>query len=190
MVNIGTNFLNTGIEPRRWGTAHESIVPYQAFQTGDDQHIVVGAGSDLQFTALCSLMKTTFHLDDRFSSNQTRVKNRKELISLLQNEFKKKALVGWLEVFAPAKFPYGPINTFAQVFEDPQVKNNGMVFEMDHAKAGSIRLISNPVRVKDADMTVHLPPPLLGEHTDEVLRGVLKYDERTIGQLKNDKIIQ
>ncbi|GAV01681.1 hypothetical protein RvY_12355-2 [Ramazzottius varieornatus] len=190
LVNLGTNFLNTGIEPRRWGTAHESIVPYQAFPTSDEQHIVVGAGSDSQFTALCSLMKTSFHTNERFSSNKARVRNRKELVELLMAEFKKKPLAEWLEVFTQAKFAYGPINTFAQVFADPQVQHNQMVFEIQHEKAGSIRLISNPVIVSDADMTAQLAPPLLGEHTEEVLEQILKLDAQAIDKLRNDKVIQ
>ncbi|OQV16200.1 Succinate--hydroxymethylglutarate CoA-transferase [Hypsibius exemplaris] len=189
LVNLGSNFLNAGTVPRRWGTAHESIVPYQGFQTKDGQNLIVGAGSDEQFISLCRRMAVDYYENEKFASNKARVANRVELIKLLASRFAEETLEEWLARFATAKFPFGPVNTFAQVFADPQVRHNDMVSEVDHKKAGRVRLLNNPVTFKDCNLAPRLPPPLLGEHTDAVLREYLKFDDHSLSDLRSSGVI-
>jgi succinate--hydroxymethylglutarate CoA-transferase len=115
LINIGSNYLNAGKEGTRWGSEHESIVPYEAFPTKDG-YITVGTGSDLQFIALLKKLDLTeLVADHKFQSNSNRVKNRDELLKILRQKFKEKTNQEWNEIFQGSTFPYGQINTIKQV---------------------------------------------------------------------------
>ncbi|XP_071660865.1 succinyl-CoA:glutarate CoA-transferase isoform X5 [Patagioenas fasciata] len=121
LTHVAANYLNCKMEAKRWGTAHGSIVPYQAFKTKDD-YIVVGAGNDHQFVTVCKILNLTeVSKDSRFKTNTLRVQNRKELIDILSTRFSEKATIEWLQLFEGSGVPYGPINNIQQVFSDPQV---------------------------------------------------------------------
>ncbi|XP_040521798.1 succinate--hydroxymethylglutarate CoA-transferase isoform X3 [Gallus gallus] len=138
LTHVAANYLNCKIEAKRWGTAHGSIVPYQAFKT-EDGYIVVGAGNDQQFVTVCQILNLPEVIkDSRYKTNKLRVQNRKELIDILSTRFSEKTTVEWLQLFEGSGVPYGPINNMQQVFSEPQVLHNELVMEMDHPIAGRI----------------------------------------------------
>lgn len=190
LINIGSNYLNAGKEAKRWGTAHESIVPYQTFSTSDG-YLTIGTGSEAQFKDLCRrLDKMELIEDERFTSNADRVKNRNELIAILQNVLKNKSKREWMEIFCNASFPCGPVNTLSEVFDDEHVKAIGLIEEIEHPEAGTIKLVGQPVNYEGNVTKIQLPPPTLGQHTDDVLRNLLNYDSTEIERLFKEGIVQ
>lgn len=191
LINVASNYLNGGKEAKRWGTAHESIVPYEAFPTLGGGWLTVGAGSDRQFEALCQLLGLPeLASDARFVNNKQRVQNRTELVDLLSATFRQCTSEHWMAVFEAAPFPVGPINNMEQVFADPHVRAVGMVKELQHSAAGTVRVVGPPVVYGEASNTARRAPPLLGEHTDEILHELLGYDDAKLNDLRATNIIQ
>lgn len=190
LINVASNYLNAQQEAKRWGTAHESIVPYQAFETKDG-YLTVGTGSDLQFQALCDYLNIP-HIpsDPKFVNNQQRVEHRAELISILSNIFVKETSHAWMCLFENAPFPVGKINTIAEVFDDPHIKAIGLVKSLEHPTGGEIKVVGPPVDYSDSGNSARTAPPLLGQHTDQVLKDILEYDDDKIQALREQKIIQ
>ncbi|KAL1437862.1 hypothetical protein MTO96_048558 [Rhipicephalus appendiculatus] len=185
LANIASNYLNANLEASRHGTSHESIVPYAAFETLDG-YITVGAASEGQFKVFCKVLDVNELLSDpRFKDNPSRVQNRDVLVEILNKRFTLKTTEEWLQLFEGSGIPYGPINTIRQVFEDPQGKE--MVVKVPHKTAGTVSLVGPAVEFSDGMNKVRSAPPLLGEHTDEVLSEYLTADE--IGRLRAKKII-
>ncbi|KAF5308798.1 hypothetical protein FQR65_LT06031 [Abscondita terminalis] len=142
LINIGSNYLNAGQDGKRWGTAHESIVPYQAFQTKDG-YLTIGAGSDKQFVDFCNRIgKPDLAGNPQFLTNKLRIKHRNELLELLFPVFRTKTTKEWSEIFEGSSSPCGPVNSLEQAFADPHVKEIGIVKEMEHPVAGTIKLDS------------------------------------------------
>ena len=189
LVNLGANYLMAGQEAKRWGTAHESIVPYQAFATSDG-YLTVGGGNDRQFRELCHRIGCTqLSSDPKYLTNALRVKHRRELIDQLAEIMSTKSNAEWINIFNGANFPYGPINSLSQVFTDPQVKHNRLVQEIDHPTAGTVKLVGPPVEFSGSGNRIRLPPPELGEHTESVLRDRLGYSLTYIQELRNSGVI-
>lgn len=189
LINLGSNYLNAGEIPGRLGTAHASIVPYQAFHTKDG-YIIIGTGSDEQFRALCGILNIKhISCDEKFSSNKMRVKNRKELLSLLESIFTSKTTNDWLKLLKGSPFPHGPVNDFDKVFEDEHICSINLVEELDHPTAGKIKVVGPPTKFSDGGNRIRMRPPLLGEHTDETLIDVLGYDKDKVSSLRADGII-
>ena len=189
LVNLGANYLMAGQEAKRWGTAHESIVPYQAFATSDG-YLTVGGGNDRQFRELCHRIGCTqLSSDPKYLTNALRVKHRRELIDQLAEIMATKSNAEWINIFNGANFPYGPINSLSQVFTDPQVKHNRLVQEIDHPTAGTVKLVGPPVEFSGSGNRIRLPPPELGEHTESVLRDRLGYSLTYIQELRNSGVI-
>ncbi|XP_054933494.2 succinyl-CoA:glutarate CoA-transferase isoform X4 [Dermacentor andersoni] len=185
LANIASNYLNANLEASRHGTSHESIVPYAAFETLDG-YITVGAASEGQFKVFCRVLDVNELLSDpRFKDNPSRVQNRDALVEILNKKFKLKTTKEWLQLFEGSGIPYGPINTIQQVFQDPQGKE--MVVKLPHKTAGTVSLVGPAVEFSDGMNQVRSPPPLLGEHTDEVLSEYLTADE--IARLRAKKVI-
>ncbi|XP_071592271.1 succinyl-CoA:glutarate CoA-transferase isoform X5 [Heliangelus exortis] len=183
LTHVAANYLNCKIEPKRWGTAHGSIVPYQAFKTMDG-YFVVGAGNDKQFVTVCKILNVPeVSRDARYKTNTLRVQNRKELIDILSTRFSEKATIEWLQLFEGSGVPYGPINNMQQVFSDPQVLHNGLVMEMNHPTAGRIAVPGPGVRYSEFAVSHPKPPPLVGQHTVEILKGMLGYEDDAIEEL-------
>uniref|UniRef100_A0A914BWN2 Uncharacterized protein n=1 Tax=Acrobeloides nanus TaxID=290746 RepID=A0A914BWN2_9BILA len=138
LVNLGSNYLNAGVEAKPWGTEHESIVPYQAFKTKDGRYYVIGCANNASFSELCKLMNLE-RLDilPEFKTNQDRVKNRKRLLKILQDKFIEYDLEHWNTVLRTSSFPSGPVNTMKEAFDHPQVKHLGLVQDVAHEKATS-----------------------------------------------------
>ncbi|KAG0244457.1 hypothetical protein BGW41_007749 [Actinomortierella wolfii] len=183
LANIASSYLIAGQEAQRWGTSHPSIVPYQVLPSRDS-HIMIGAGNDGQFKILCRVMGLEHLPDDhRFKTNSDRVKHREELIKILTDRLREKDSQYWLDALDGQGIPFAPINNIAQTFAHPQVVARQMVQEVDHPKAGKIKLVGIPVKYSDSKPSVRLPPPMLGQHTHEVLRQLLKYDETKLKSL-------
>ncbi|KAM9308225.1 succinyl-CoA:glutarate CoA-transferase [Gastrophryne carolinensis] len=189
LTQIGANFLNNGIEAKRWGTAHGSLVPYQSFKTKDG-YFVVGAGNDQQFSTVCKLLDLPeLLIDTRFKTNKHRVQNRKKLIDILVSRFLEKTTSDWIQLFEGSGLPYSPINTIKQVFSEPQVKHNGLIAEMDHPTAGKIAVPGPAVRFNGFNFLTPTAPPLLGQHTTEVLKNVLGYEDNYIAELIRGNVV-
>ncbi|KAI9271357.1 CoA-transferase family III domain-containing protein [Sporodiniella umbellata] len=184
LANIASNYLIGGQEASRMGTSHPSIVPYQVFST-KDSFVMIGAGNDGQFTKLCDRMQVS-HLaqDKKFQKNSDRVNNREELIRLLQERLKQENNSYWLDILNDGGFPFAPINTIGQTFQHPQLQARGLVHEVEHPRAGKINMVGPPVKYSESKTTITRPPPLLGEHTHEVLRELLNYSKEKMTMLE------
>lgn len=167
LINIGSNYLNANMEATRWGTAHESIVPYEAFKTADG-YITIGAGSDSQFASLCKKIKLD-HLikDERFITNKLRVQNRKILLKLLKPVFIKEDTSTFLKLFEGATFPYGPINKMSEVFEDRHIKDINLVKPIN-IQGGTLNLVGPPVEFSQLKNSIRSPPPKLADRKSVV----------------------
>ncbi|XP_074659084.1 succinyl-CoA:glutarate CoA-transferase-like [Tubulanus polymorphus] len=189
LVHLGANYLNNGIEAKRLGTAHGSIVPYEAFRTADG-HLVVGAGNNSQFLNLLQMMGLEQYSEDaRFKSNALRVENRSTLLDILRKRFEENTTDEWSSLFEGAGFPFGPINDLSQVFKNPQIKANRLVQKMNHSTAGEIKLPGPAVQYSKSKTILQGAPPTLGQHTDEVLESVLGLDVDYLSWLREDGVI-
>ena len=187
LANQGMNYLATGENPKRIGNQHPNILPYQVMTTSDG-YIVLSVGNDPTFERFCKLAECEELLaDERFQTNAARVSNRDHVTETLNEITKKKPSDWWLENLEKEKIGSGPINNLEEVFADPHVIAREMVIEMDHPATGSkpMKLIANPIKLSATPPTYRKPPPLLGQHTDEVLQEAgLSADE--IAKLKED----
>lgn len=190
LVNQGMNFLHSG-QAERLGNAHPNIVPYQVFATADG-HIVVAVGNDNQFRTFAGILGEPELADQPlFATNDSRVRNRQEVVAHIQAIMQTKPSAYWLAELEANKIGCGPINTLDQVFEDPHVKARGMVVNIPHPLAGpdGAQLIASPLRLSETPVEYRHHPPLLGQHTDEVLRDVLGYDADKIAGLRESGAI-
>jgi formyl-CoA transferase len=189
LANQGMNYLATGVPPGRIGNAHPNIVPYQPFKTRDGD-VILACGNDNLFNKFCEVAGCQ-HLarDARFATNSRRVENREAITSLLADIFVKRTTQEWCDALEAAGVPNGPINNLKQVFEEPQVIARGMRIELEHSLAGKLPLIASPMKFSGTPLEHKAPPPTLGQHTDEVLRGLLRMDDAAIAKLRADGII-
>ena len=184
-----TNYFSTGTPPTRIGNLHPNIVPYQPFKSSDGE-VIVACGNDNLYRKFCEAAGCPeLATDARFVSNGKRVANRAEMTRLIQEIFRKKTTAEWLALLESAGVPNGPINDIAQVFEEPQVRARGVKIELDHAAAGKLPLVASPMRFSGTPLEYRLAPPLLGEHTDQVLKEFLKLNEAEIAKLRADGIV-
>ncbi len=189
LANQGMNYLATGEVPARIGNAHPNIVPYQTFKTKDGD-IILACGNDNLFNKFCEAAGCMhFAKDPRFSTNSERVRNRDEITRLLNEVFAARPTREWVELLDAAGVSNGPINNIAQVFEEPQVIARGLKIELPHAIAGKVSLVASPMRFSETPIKHEVPPPALGQHTDEILRGVLKKSDAEITKLKADGVV-
>ncbi|MCV4341582.1 CaiB/BaiF CoA transferase family protein [Pseudomonas capsici] len=173
LANQAMNYLTTGNAPRRLGNAHPNIVPYQDFPTADGDFILT-VGNDSQFRKFAEVAGQAQWADDpRFRTNKLRVTHRAELIPLIRQVTVFKTTAQWVEALEAAGVPCGPINDLAQVFADPQVRARGLAIEMPHALGGSVAQVASPIRLSETPVEYRRAPPLLGEHTQEVLQNIL-----------------
>src|SRR5439155_15625856 len=171
------------------GNLHPNIVPYQPFRTTDGR-VILACGNDNLYRKFCEVAGCAELADDaRFASNGKRVENRAELTRLLQAIFLKKTTREWVELLDAAGVANGPINDVAQVFQEPQVKARGVKIDLEHPLAGKLPLVASPMRFSETPLEHNLAPPVLGQHTEEILREVLKLGEPAIARLRADGII-
>lgn len=172
LANVGSSYLNAGDIPRRLGNAHPSIVPYQLFRGRDGRYFVVGVGTERLWNRFCSLLglDETVGRDPRFTTNRLRIQHREELISLLQEVFAARPAQEWTEEFRKAEIPAGPVNSISEALSDQQTLERGMIVQIEHPFGGVVKSIANPIKMSETPITFRLPPPVLGEHTERILR--------------------
>ena len=189
LANQNMNFLTTGRAPERRGNAHPNIVPYQTFATADG-HLMLAVGNDAQFRRFCEVAGCMALADDaRFAANRDRVAHRAALIPLLEPLLRGRTTQAWIEALEAAGVPCGPINRLNEVFDDPQVKHRGLRLDLPHPAAGSVPQVANPIRLSASPLAYAAPPPLLGQHTEEVLRGLLGMPQEELDRLRKDNVI-
>jgi len=190
LSHVASSYLVTGERPKRFGNQHPTITPYQVFRGKDDRYFAFGTGNDLQWVKFCqAIERPDWISDERFSTNPRRVENREILTPVLEELFASRDSAQWLELGEKIGLPCAPIQSIDRVFADPQVQARENVVEVEHPTAGRLKLVAPPLRIPTAPATVRRPPPLLGEHNEEILREVLGYDEAHIEALKRDGLI-
>ncbi len=184
-----TNYFATGVPPARIGNLHPNIVPYQPFRASDGE-LILACGNDNLYRKFCEAAGCPeLARDARFATNGKRVENRAELARLLGDVFSKRTKREWLEVLQAAGVPNGPINDVAQVFEEPQVKARGVRIELEHAAAGRLSMVASPMRFSGTPIEYQSAPPVLGQHTAEVLRELLGKKDADIARLRDGGVI-
>jgi crotonobetainyl-CoA:carnitine CoA-transferase CaiB-like acyl-CoA transferase len=189
LANQGMNYLATGENPPRLGNQHPNIVPYQVFPTSDG-FLVLSIGNDPTFERFCkSFGLEQLLADERFATNAARVANRQLVTDTLTPVMKSRTTTEWVESLEGLKIGCGPINTLKEVFQDPHVLARNCVVELPHASGETVKVIANPVRLSATPPDYRVPPPVLGEHTEEVLSGLLGMSEAEIAALKEKGVI-
>jgi len=189
LANQNMNFLIGGKTPQPMGTAHPNLVPYQAFETRDS-FLMLAVGNDRQFDACCKVMGLEALADDpRFSTMHQRIANREALIPKLERKFRERETDDWLTCLLKESIPAGPINDIAEVLSNDYAQEKTLVRELQNGNNVSVPTVSNPVAFGATPVHYDKAPPLLGEHTDEVLRSRLGYSDAQIETLRQDEVI-
>ena len=198
LANLGSNYLVSGKVPGRAGNAHQNIVPYQVFEVmpptgaepGSRDHLILAVGNDGQFAKFCDVAgHSELAKDPRYALNADRVRHRAELVPLLEAILLTRTKADWLRALESAKVPCGAINTLAEVFADPQVLERSMVNDWQHPVKADLKLVASPIKLSRTPVRLDLPPPMLGQHTAEVLREVLGWSEEQLGSLRSQGVI-
>jgi crotonobetainyl-CoA:carnitine CoA-transferase CaiB-like acyl-CoA transferase len=189
LANQGANYLATGTPPGRLGNDHPNITPYQVFKVADGS-VIVACGNDNLFRKFCELAGCRELAEDaRFVTNEKRIANRAELTRILSDVMMKRSMRDWLAALEGAGVPCGPINDLKQVFEEPQALARGLRMELPHPAAGQVSLVRSPMRFSETPVEQGVPPPTLGQHTEEVLRGLLGKSEAELARLRSDGVV-
>jgi crotonobetainyl-CoA:carnitine CoA-transferase CaiB-like acyl-CoA transferase len=190
LANQASNFLVANQSPSRMGNTHPNIVPYQAFATKDG-HIILAVGNDQQFRKLCTVIgHPALAEDERYATNAARVYNRVNLGTHLKKIFTQQTSTEWIDQLEKVGVPCGPINTLEQVFDDPQVKARRMRIELPHRYAETVSLVGSPMKFSDTPVVHKQGPPVLGEHSNEVLGDLLGLGEEDIRNLHEAGIVE
>jgi formyl-CoA transferase len=185
LANQNLNYLVGGRAPQRQGTAHPNIVPYQAVPTADG-FLMLAVGNDRQFVDFCRVAgRDDLASDPRYATNADRVRHREALVPEVERTLRTRTTSAWLDALTPAAVPCGPINDLAQVFADPQVRHRGLRFDLPHPAGGTVPQVRNPVVYSRTALEYRLAPPLLGQHTDDVLGAELGLDAARIAALRS-----
>ncbi|HEV7714874.1 MAG TPA: CaiB/BaiF CoA-transferase family protein [Steroidobacteraceae bacterium] len=189
MANQGQNYFVSGQVPQRTGAEHPNLAPYRTFATSDG-HIIIAVGNDAQFRKLCAVLSLAALADDpRFLTNANRVQHRGELAETIEAKTRAWTLPNLVAALAKMDVPSGPINTLKEVFEDPQVRHHELKVELPHPLSGQVSTIRNPLRFSETPATYTQAPPLLGEHTEDVLTRVAGLSAEDIARLRKIEVI-
>jgi formyl-CoA transferase len=189
LANMDTNYLASGEPPKRWGNAHPNIVPYQTFATSDG-HIIVAVGNDGQYQKFVAAGgRPELAADERFATNPMRVRHRDILVPLLAEMVRTRTKQQWIDLLEAAGVPCGPINNLDEVFVNPQVAARKLRIDLPHPTGGTVKLVGSPMKLSATPPRYDMPPPLLGQHTEEVLRDVLGHNAAQIAALREKGII-
>ncbi|WP_024694895.1 CaiB/BaiF CoA-transferase family protein [Pseudomonas syringae] len=189
LANQAMNYLTTGVSPKRLGNAHPNIVPYQDFPTADGDFILT-VGNDSQFRKFAEVAgQSQWATDPRFITNKLRVANRAELIPLIRQATVFKTTAQWVDALEAAGVPCGPVNDLAQVFTDPQVLARGLAIELPHALGGRVAQVASPIRLSETPVEYTRAPPLLGEHTSQVLQALLGMSADEVVALRSAGVV-
>ena len=195
LANLGANYLVSDQAPGRMGNAHQNIVPYQVFEVapradGGKDFIILAVGNDGQYAKFCEVAgRPDLASEPRFVKNADRVRHRAELVPLLEAVMKTRAKADWLSALEAAKVPCGAINSLDEVFSDPQVQARGMVTHWQHPLRADLPLVSSPIKLEKTPVRTDRPPPMLGQHTDEVLGELLGVDAARLATLRDRQVI-
>ena len=189
LANQALGYLVSGQAPRRRGSAHPSIVPYQAFAAADG-HLMLAIGNDRQFAAFCEVAgEARLARDPLFATNAERVAHREILVARIGALMKSRATRDWIEALSAAGVPCGPINDIGQALTEPQARAREVEISLPHALGVPAPGLRNPIRYSRSALEHALPPPLLGEHTDRILTERLGLGEREIAALREQRIV-
>jgi crotonobetainyl-CoA:carnitine CoA-transferase CaiB-like acyl-CoA transferase len=189
LANQNANYLIGGEPPKRMGNAHPNVVPYQTFPTLDGD-LILAVGNDTQFVKFCNAAGIPkLGTDPRFVDNASRIANREALSAAIAPAVRTKTTAEWVSIFEPLGVPCGPINRLDQVHADPQVRHRGMKIDVPHPLAGDIPLVANPIKYSRTPIRYDTPPPMLGEHTDEILTGLLGKSAADLDALRAKRVI-
>jgi len=189
LANLSSSYFVSGEAPGRMGNAHLNIVPYHVFRAADG-FLIVAVGNDGQFARFCEVIgRPEWARDERFASNALRVRHRDLLVGMIAGRLRERPAREWLALLEPSGVPCGPINDLAQVFDDPQVRHRGMRVKAPHPAAGEVSMVANPIKFSATPIRHDRAPPLLGEHTGEVLREVLGMRDGDIAALRARGIV-
>ena len=195
LANLGANYLVSDKAPGRMGNAHQNIVPYQVFEVapradGGKDFIILAVGNDGQYAKFCEVAgRPDLASEPRFVKNADRVRHRAELVPMLEAVMKTRAKADWLSALEAAKVPCGAINSLDEVFSDPQVQARGMVTHWQHPLRADLPLVSSPIKLERTPVRTDRPPPMLGQHTDEVLGELLGVDAARLATLRDRQVI-
>jgi crotonobetainyl-CoA:carnitine CoA-transferase CaiB-like acyl-CoA transferase len=189
LANLSSSYFVSRKAPARMGNAHQNIVPYHVFPSADE-FLIVAVGNDGQFAKFCEVIGVPeWARDERFASNPQRVRHRDLLVGMITERLRLRPAREWLAALEPAGVPCGPINDLSQVFADPQVRHRRMQVTARHAAAGEVTMVANPIKFSETPIAHDRGPPLLGEHTAEVLREVLGLDAAALEALRDGGVV-
>jgi crotonobetainyl-CoA:carnitine CoA-transferase CaiB-like acyl-CoA transferase len=198
LANLGANYLVSGKVPGRAGNAHQNIVPYQVFEVmapigaapGARDHLILAVGNDRQFAKFCAVAGCPELVrDPRYAFNADRVRHRADLVPLLEVILKTRTKADWLGALEEAKVPCGAINSLDEVFVDPQVQERGMVRTWQHPVKPDLKLVASPIKMSLTPVREDYPPPMLGQHTAQVLRDLLGWSPEKVDDLRGKGVL-
>ncbi|OPY05008.1 MAG: Succinyl-CoA:(R)-benzylsuccinate CoA-transferase subunit BbsF [Syntrophaceae bacterium PtaB.Bin038] len=190
LENAVARYTISGEIPGPLGGIHPSITPFQGYKTKDGSYIIAAIGTDALFVRFAKVIgRPDLPGDERFRTNPLRTRNRKALNEILDPIMMTKTTAEWEAIFEKEGLPYSPINNMKQICEDPHIAYRKMLVEIDQPRVGKMRIAASPIRMSETPGEVYAPAPLLGQHTDEVLKALLGYDDETIAQLKREGVI-
>jgi len=188
-ANQAVSYFVSGRIPIRWGNAHPQVVPYEVFPTADG-HLILAVGNDGQFERFCQAAGCPELAEEpRFRTMSQRIIHRAELIPIIQEIMRTRTKREWIELLEAANVPCGPINNMKEVFEDPQVRHRGLRVDMPHPAGVAAPVVASPLRLSKTPVEYRIPPPLLGQHTEEVLKGLLGKSDAEIARLRSAGVV-